>query len=128
MSRAKSRSQRKRGVVLSPQGWQRLQEAQHQFEAANNNGLPYTIEDLTELTQLSPNTLSKVRACKHAVDRKTLKAYFNTFGLDLTSSDYTSPSPKPTADQTPLPTTISRPQQDWGKPWTSPSFMAELKN
>lgn len=115
MSRAKSRSQRKRGVVLSPQGWQRLQEAQHQFEAANNNGLPYTIEDLTELTQLSPNTLSKVRACKHPVDRKTLKAYFNTFGIDLTPSDYISPSPKPTADQTPLPTKISRPQQDWGE-------------
>lgn len=42
MSSSKSRSKRKRGVVLSPQGWQRFYEAQHPFEVAHNNGVSYT--------------------------------------------------------------------------------------
>ena len=50
---------RKRGVILSPVGWQRLQEAQAQSEIKANGGQPYTLEDLNELTGLSSHTLTK---------------------------------------------------------------------
>lgn len=51
-------SKRKRGVILSPVGWQRLQAAQKHSEIEVNRGQPYTLEDLNELTGLSINTLT----------------------------------------------------------------------
>ena len=119
MPSSKRRAKRRRGVVLSAQGWQRLQVAQHQSEVANNGGVPYTIEDLSELTQLSPNTLSKVRACKAPVDRQTLEFYFKAFDLELTSADCTSPPATPKTSEPQLPEepqiTASISQQNWGE-------------
>ena len=85
------RSKRKRGVILSSEGWQRLESAKKAREIETNRGIAYTLEDLNELTGLSSHTLTKVRRRQKPVDRQTLEDYFNAFDLKLTASDYTKP-------------------------------------
>ncbi len=105
------RSKRKRGVILSPLGWQRLQAAQKQSEIKVNNRQAYTLEDLNELTGLSINTLTKVRQRKNPVDQRTLEDYFSAFHLTLTPRDYTRATAVtrvPRQQITPI-------QQDWGE-------------
>ncbi|MBF2001297.1 MAG: AAA-like domain-containing protein [Synechococcales cyanobacterium M58_A2018_015] len=81
---------RRRGVILSPQGWQRLQAAEQQAADHNNAGKPYTLDQLGERTGLSPNTITKVRRRRLAVDRQTLESYFNALDLTLVATDYIS--------------------------------------
>ncbi|MEQ9624338.1 AAA-like domain-containing protein [Coleofasciculus chthonoplastes] len=80
---------RQRGVILSVQGWQRLKAAQRKSAFQDNGGKPYTLEQLSERTHLSPNTLIKVRRRIIPVDRKTLISYFSAFDLTLNPKDYT---------------------------------------
>lgn len=84
---------RKRGVVLSSRGWQRLQAAEQHLAEQSNAGKPYTLEQLGELTDLSPNTITKVRRKRLAVDRQTLELYFNALNLSLNPNDYISLDP-----------------------------------
>lgn len=79
---------RLRGVILSISGWQRLQQVKQRAELQNKSGQPYTLEEMSERTGLSHNTLTKVHHRKVAVDRQSLESYFNAFGLTLESSDY----------------------------------------
>lgn len=81
---------RKRGVILSAQGWQRLQAAEQQIVDRANSGKPYTLEQLGQKTGLSPNTITKVRQRRMSVDRQTLEVYFNALGLLLNPTDYVS--------------------------------------
>jgi WD40 repeat protein len=110
MAKPTRKLKRKRGVILSPQGWQRLQEAQEQSEMKANNRTPYTLEDLSALTGLSVRSLSKVRCCKEAVDRQTIEDYFRAFNLSLTESDFIHP--EGFSDEQP---SILAIQQDWGE-------------
>ena len=82
---------RKRGVVLTLQGWQRLQEAQRQSEIHDNAGSFYTLEELSGRTNLSPNTITKIQRRQVAVDRLSLECYFQAFHLTLEGNDYTKP-------------------------------------
>ncbi|NEQ21418.1 MAG: family 3 adenylate cyclase [Microcoleus sp. SIO2G3] len=82
---------RKRGVILSQQGWQRLHKAQNQSEIQENDGVPYTLEEIGERTQLSPNTVAKIQRRQVAVDRQSLECYFSAFNLTLSLDDYTNP-------------------------------------
>ncbi|MGB7440927.1 MAG: AAA-like domain-containing protein [Coleofasciculaceae cyanobacterium] len=93
MSKKNQSTRRKRGVVLSVQGWQRLQAARHKSEVEENGGKTYTLEELSELTNLSPNTLTKVQRRQTTVDQQTLECYFSTFNLALSKSDYTKLEP-----------------------------------
>ncbi len=104
-------SKRKRGVILSPVGWQRLQAAQKQSEIEANNGQPYTLEDLNELTGLSLNTLTKVRRRQTPIDKRSLEDYFSAFNLTLTPRDYAKPTGATGVRSEPI-TPI---QQDWGE-------------
>ena len=104
-------SKRKRGVILSLVGWQRLQEAQKQSESEANGGQAYTLEELNELTGLSMNTLTKIRRRLTPVDKRSLSDYFSTFQLTLTPKDYsqTTAAVRGSSQQiTPI-------QQDWGE-------------
>ncbi len=92
MFSSSQRPKRKRGVILSEEGWQRLKSAQINSEIEANGGTPYTLEDLNELTGLSAHTLTKVRRRQNPVDRQTLEEYFKTFNLTLTPRDYTKPN------------------------------------
>ncbi len=111
MSKLHQRPKRKRGVILSPVGWQRLQSAQTESEREANHRHPYTLEDLNEITGLSPHTLTKVRRRKAPVDKRSLEDYFSAFNLTLTPSDYIKPTSVTQIQQekvTPI-------QQDWGE-------------
>ena len=79
---------RKRGVILSSQGWQRLQAAEHLFVVRKNAADPLTLEQLSDRTGLSTKTITKVRHREKPVDRVTLQTYFEAFQLTLTPDDY----------------------------------------
>ena len=82
---------RKRGVVLSMTGWQRLQSAQSQAESNDNGGVLYTLEDLNELTKLSSHTLIKIKRRQAPVDIHSLESYFQAFDLKLCNQDFCRP-------------------------------------
>lgn len=84
--------ERKRGVILTPQGQNKLQKAKSEAELQKNSGR-YTLEDLNELTGLSVDTLIRVHNCSVAVDKQSLMRYFKAFKLELELSDYYSPKP-----------------------------------
>jgi len=79
---------RGRGVVLTDEGWNKLEVALHEWENKHNSDKPYTIEALIEVTQLDPGTISKVLRQEVAVDRRTLERFFRGFNLELDKSDY----------------------------------------
>ena len=81
---------RSRGIVLSPQGWQRFQVAKQQTESAQSRGKHLTQEDLRDRTGLSINTLYRVLKREQGVDRQSLEHLFEAFGLELTKADHTS--------------------------------------
>ncbi|MEM9218308.1 MAG: AAA-like domain-containing protein [Cyanobacteria bacterium P01_F01_bin.150] len=99
MAEQLKKSRRKRGVILSVQGWQRLQAVQSQLAEKANNKVPYTLEELSELTELSLSTLARVRDRKIPVDRRTLEEYFTAFGITLTPEDYLKPGLQPVEPQ-----------------------------
>ncbi|MBD1997669.1 hypothetical protein H6G00_13700 [Leptolyngbya sp. FACHB-541] len=80
----------KRGVVLSTQGWQKLQDALHQMNEENSKK-SQTLEQLSELTGLDPGTVAKVLSREVGVDRRTLDRFFQAFNLTLNKSDYSKP-------------------------------------
>ncbi|HLP89852.1 MAG TPA: AAA-like domain-containing protein [Nostocaceae cyanobacterium] len=86
---------RKRGIILSSQGWQRLQAAEYLSAARENAGNSYTLEQLSDRTGLSTKTITKVRHRQKPVDQPTLAAYFQSFGLSLKKDDYITHEPDP---------------------------------
>ncbi|MBW4601253.1 MAG: hypothetical protein KME29_17175 [Calothrix sp. FI2-JRJ7] len=42
-----SKQRRRRGVILSLQGWKKLTEAKHQAEILENDGARFTLEELS---------------------------------------------------------------------------------
>lgn len=86
-----SKQRRKRGVILSSQGLQKLEKAKIEAEYRENGGNRFTLENLSERTGLAMDTLMKVFACEGNVDKKTLKSCFMAFGLTLEAGDYYQP-------------------------------------
>ncbi|MBD2165121.1 hypothetical protein H6G04_11980 [Calothrix membranacea FACHB-236] len=82
------KQRRRRGVILSLPGFQKLQEARYQLEIIENDGVRFTLEQLSYRTQLAPFTVSKVLARAEGVDKQTLEYFFRAFGLELTPNDY----------------------------------------
>jgi transcriptional regulator with XRE-family HTH domain len=91
MNEAGASEKRRRGVLLSFQGWQRLQSAEQLAAVQQNGGNSFTLEQLSAATGLSPNTLTKVRRRQKPVDYATLETYFVTFDLALEPTDLVSP-------------------------------------
>ncbi len=102
-------SARVRGVVLSPQGWQRFQATKQQAESENNWNKRFTQEDLNERTGLSLATLARILKRELGVDRQSLEILFQSFDLELTKTDYVSPIASGEA----LSSQRDNPQQDW---------------
>jgi AAA-like domain len=82
---------RKRGVTLTPQGLQKLELARSQAEALQNQDARFTLENLSELTKLSPDTVMRVFAGEERVDKQTLRCCFRAFNLVLQADDYSRP-------------------------------------
>ncbi|MEO1447407.1 MAG: NB-ARC domain-containing protein, partial [Cyanobacteria bacterium J06635_11] len=87
------------------------QVAEAQQAAQDNNRGPYTLEALTEITGLSINTLTKVRSGKAPVDRQTIAAYFEAFGLTLTVEDYAHPDAVADDSFSPIQKPVQKPVQ-----------------
>jgi WD40 repeat protein len=100
---------RKRGVVLTPIGWQKLRDAIKVWEEQNNFGDKLTIEELSDRTKLDAGTVAKVLDAEEGVDRRTLGRFFQTFSLELTPDDYGKPLP--TGEKRPVRET----RVDWGE-------------
>lgn len=105
-----AQKRKRRGVILSSWGLQRLQDAQEQLAIAKNRGYAYTLEQLSELTRLSVRSIGRLRSCKAAVDHQTLEDFFGAFNLTLTEQDYIQP--EGATEQPPPAKAIS---QDWGE-------------
>jgi WD40 repeat protein len=97
-----------RGVILSPQGWQRFQTAKHQAESDETWGKHFTQEDLSDRTGLSLNTLARIFKREHGVDRQSVEYLFRAFGLELMKTDLTSPTSSEETESR-----WTNPQQDW---------------
>ena len=89
MSQKSQPAKRKRGILLSKKGWQRLQSAELRYVNQYNDGKLLTLQDLSDRTGLSANTLARVRGRKIVVDQQTLECYFKSFDLALGADDYT---------------------------------------
>ena len=98
-------SRRRRGVTLTPEGLQKLQLAQRQAERHSHYGQRLTLEELSDRTNLSLKTITKVLDAKVTVDRHTLEAFFAAFDLSLDRADYGFPN----ADDDPIPVAIPAP-------------------
>ena len=84
---------KRRGVILSDWGLQRLQNTQEQLAITENGGYAYTLERLSDLTGLSARSIGRLRSGKAAVDRQTLEELFRAFNLTITEQDYIQPEP-----------------------------------
>lgn len=83
-------NQRKRGVILTLQGLNRLKTAKLLAEEEENSGNRYTLEIMSFRTGLAVDTLMKIFT-PAKVDRRTIKRCFKAFNLVLEASDYTYP-------------------------------------
>lgn len=84
---------RQRGFVLTPTGWQRLEEARRDLAIQDVSEDRYTLGALSEQTGLDPRTIARILDRQAGVDRRTLEQFFRTFNLELDRSDYTKPDP-----------------------------------
>lgn len=91
MQTQQEKQRRKRGIILTAQGLEKLLQAKTQSEFEENSGSRYTLEALSEKTGLAVDTLMKVLACEEKVDKQTLKAFFRAFNLILEPKDYITP-------------------------------------
>lgn len=80
---------RDRGVILTLHGWDKLQAVKSEAEFQENAGDRFTLEELSERTGLSLRTISKVLGRLEPVDKYSLQTFFQSFGLELSKSDYT---------------------------------------
>jgi hypothetical protein len=87
-----SQPRRKRGVVLTLEGIEKLQAAKIEAAERESRGQRFTLEQLSERTGLSVDTLMKVQGREIKVDKQTLKIYFQSFNLSLASADFYYPN------------------------------------
>jgi transcriptional regulator with XRE-family HTH domain len=105
------KTNRKRGVVLTSRGWEKLHKAIDRVQARENHGVRYTFEELSDRTELTPRTVSRVLERKQRVDKPTLEQVFRAFNLELTESDYEKPVPNSNDAERIIPNA----RQDWGE-------------
>ncbi|PMB49125.1 hypothetical protein CEN40_05705 [Fischerella thermalis CCMEE 5205] len=84
------KQRRKRGVILSLEGCQKLRDARIESENKENFGERYTLEELSERTGLDTGTITKVLAREEGVDKRTLERFLAAFNLELDRSFYSN--------------------------------------
>jgi WD40 repeat protein/transcriptional regulator with XRE-family HTH domain len=106
------KTKRYRGVILSVQGWNKLQAGKIQAEFNENAGDRFTLEELSERTGLSLNTIAKVLGRTEPVDKQSLQWAFRAFGLELSKNDYARPNAA--IEEAEATVQGKQPQPDWG--------------
>ena len=84
----KTKRRRSRGIILTSEGLQKIQEARFESEQTDNLGQRYTLEKLSDRTELDIHTIKRVLACKQGVDKRTLERFFIAFDLELAETYY----------------------------------------
>jgi transcriptional regulator with XRE-family HTH domain len=102
---------RNRGVILTPEGWQKLQQAKLEGELREKFGSKYTLEEISERAGLTSNTVAKILTNQEGVDKRTLVYLFMAFNLELNPQDYFKLNP----DLARLSALESRKRVDWGE-------------
>ncbi|MFB2896670.1 hypothetical protein ACE1CI_27475 [Aerosakkonemataceae cyanobacterium BLCC-F50] len=87
-SLVQSKHSRRRGVILTEQGLQKLTKSNVLCDKYGNR---YSYEVLAGFSQLDPRTVSRILSCETKIDKRTLKIFFNAFNLQLEMDDYTTP-------------------------------------
>lgn len=82
---------RRRGIVLSAVGQRKLETARRQLEKTLHGGDRFTLEELSDRTQLALSTITRVLDAKTGVDKQTLGQFFAAFDLALERTDYQHP-------------------------------------
>ncbi|MEM6752696.1 MAG: NB-ARC domain-containing protein, partial [Cyanobacteria bacterium P01_C01_bin.38] len=114
----KSANKRNRGVILSLQGSNKLQSV-----IQDNYKSKLTLEELSDHTCLSINTICKIQGRSEPVDKRSLQCIFDYFNLDLSESDYIRPLQK--TDNLEAKRTNSK--HDWGEAPDTSVFYGRLK-
>ena len=105
--------ERRRGVILTREALEKLQEAKLKTEINENKGITYTLEALSDRTGLDPHTLIRVFTGETGVDRRTLSRCFKAFNLSLKPSDYCQPNRLLEADRETRKTKEQKTHIDW---------------
>jgi WD40 repeat protein len=103
---------RQRGVLLTPTGLKKLQEALGEAETWENSGTRYSLEALSTRTGIEPTTVRKVLEREKRVDKQTLKRFFQGFDLELDECDFFRPHEEYEQLKS---LTINNKCQDWGE-------------
>ncbi|MDJ0596744.1 MAG: NB-ARC domain-containing protein [Pleurocapsa sp. MO_226.B13] len=89
------KQKRRRGIILTREGWQKIQNAKLEWELQDNKGYKFTLEELGDRASLTTATLRKILTRDRGVDKRSIVTLFTAFNLELNPNDYTSPkSPK----------------------------------
>jgi WD40 repeat protein/ABC-type dipeptide/oligopeptide/nickel transport system ATPase subunit len=92
---AAQKTSRRRGAVLTGSGYEKLESARQEAEAASSSGDRYTNEELCTVTGLSAKTVTKIFSrtpeSQTPVDKQTLDLCFAAFSLKLERADYFYP-------------------------------------
>jgi hypothetical protein len=83
-----TKKSRRRGVVLTEQGWQKLLQAEVIY---NHYGERYSFEELSGRALLDPRTVSRIIDREVGVDKRSLNIFFDAFNLKLEAADYIIP-------------------------------------
>ncbi|MDZ8260748.1 MAG: NB-ARC domain-containing protein [Nostoc sp. ChiQUE01b] len=98
-----------RGVILTPHGWYKLQQAMQEAETEHNWGRRFTQEQLSDRAGLSIHTVARILKREKAVDKLSIEYLMRGFGLQLVPEDCVRPITS--MEDVELP---KNPQQDWG--------------
>ncbi|MEO0014663.1 MAG: hypothetical protein RLZZ535_3052, partial [Cyanobacteriota bacterium] len=90
----KQKIKRIRGLILSRQGWQKLQNAKTEWEFAENQGYKITLEEIAERSSLTTATIRKILTRNEGVDRRSIVILFSALNLELANEDCTKPTPQ----------------------------------
>jgi WD40 repeat protein len=124
-----AKPRKRRGLVLTVKGEQKLLAAITQLELEHNAGDKLSIEALSDYAGLDPSTVSKVLACEKGCDRRTHATFFSHLGLALQESDVCRPEERQAnqQEQPPAPTLSRATKIDWGEAADVPLFFGRTK-
>ena len=118
------KTSRYRGVILTTQGWDKLQAAKTQAEFNENAGDRFTLEELSQRMGLSLKTIARVLGRAEPVDKQSLQWTFRAFGLELSRNDYIRANATAVEEVT---AQATQSQQDWDKVIDTSTFCGRSK-
>ena len=89
-----SKRQRNRGFLLTDTGKLKLETARQEAEESHNGGKRYTVEQLSQITELDLSTITRIFSSSTRTDRRTIERLFKAFNLNLETTDFYKPQLK----------------------------------